>query len=727
MQGSALIRGADGKMRALHVGDIVERGDVILTTQNGIVEMKPEAGPNVAATPGANDIDRVITGLNEDNPATAPAATLAGDGAGDLSPGLRVDRVVEVASASALTQSAGIATGPLPFTGTNSIDQTSTSVLSAGSSVVSAVEEGPSVNLGLPAPSGAAAGAVVTVTQVPAIGEVHKADGSIVGAGTVLAVTDLPGLQYVPPADYNSSANVGDFEYTVSSGGVTASGSASIDLSAVNDAPVATDAAASGLEDATLPISLGGQDVDGNVASVTVTAIPGGSTVLLADGVTPVVVGQALTPAAAAGLLFKPAPDFNGDTAITFTVTDDAGAVSAPASVALNVIAVDDAPLALADVATTLEDSPISGNVLVNDSDVDGPALSVSSFGVAGSQYAAGASAVLPGLGVFTIAADGSYSFTPVPNYSGAVPVVTYTATDGTSSASTTLSLSVTAVNDAPVAADDLASTPINTPITITVLANDSDAEGDALSVSNAVLADPTQGTLTVNANGTLSFTPASNFAGTASISYTVTDSQGGSSSASVTVNVGNNTPPTGADSAHALAEDGSYVVQSGDFGFADADAGQTLSNVRIDALPAAGALLLNGSAVLAGQVISAANLDAGNLVFVPAADASGAPYASFSFSVQDSAGAFDAAPNTLTLNVTPVNDAPVAVADNASALEAGGLNNEIPGVNPSGNVLANDTDVDSGDTQAVSAVVGAAAGTVGGVTAGAFGTLVLN
>ena len=142
MQGSALIRGADGKMRALHVGDIVERGDVILTTQNGIVEMKPEAGPNVAATPVANDIDRVITGLNEDNPATATAATLAGDGAGDLSPGLRVDRVVELASASALTQSSGIATGPLPFAGTNTINQTTTPVLTAGSSLTAHRYEG---------------------------------------------------------------------------------------------------------------------------------------------------------------------------------------------------------------------------------------------------------------------------------------------------------------------------------------------------------------------------------------------------------------------------------------------------------------------------------------------------------------------------------------------------------------------------------------------------------
>jgi len=123
--------------------------------------------------------------------------------------------------------------------------------------------------------------------------------------------------------------------------------------------------------------------------------------------------------------------------------------------------------------------------------------------------------------------------------------------------------------------------------------------------------------------------------------------------------------------------------------------------------------------AVAAGAVISAADVAAGHLVFVPVADANGTPYASIAFSVQDSAGAFDATPNTVTLNVTPVNDAPVATADTATTPE------DTP---HAGNVLANDSDVD-GDTLVVA---GAFAGTTPATLAlnaiaGSYGDLTIN
>src|SRR5690606_24336164 len=104
------------------------------------------------------------------------------------------------------------------------------------------------------------------------------------------------------------------------------------------------------------------------------------------------------------------------------------------------------------------------------------------------------------------------------------------------------------------------------------------------------------------------------------------------------------------------------------DFGFSDADAGQTLAAVRIDSLPVAGTLALGGVAVVAGQLIDAAQL--AQLVFTPAADANGTGYASFTFSVQDSAGAFDAAPNTITLDVTPMGDAAVIGGDASGVVE---------------------------------------------------------
>ena len=75
------------------------------------------------------------------------------------------------------------------------------------------------------------------------------------------------------------------------------------------------------------------------------------------------------------------------------------------------------------------EDIPVSGNVLPNDSDVDGDPLSVTQFTIAGDPavYTAGDTATIPGVGTLTIGADGAYTFTPDLNYNGPVPVATYT------------------------------------------------------------------------------------------------------------------------------------------------------------------------------------------------------------------------------------------------------------------------------------------------------------
>ena len=573
--GTAHMRGADGKMHLLKLGDLVHQGDVILTTQNGIVQLDSDASAPLPAsvakatqTAQPDDIDRVINALNTDP--TAQDATAAGvtggDGAGDLSPGLRVDRIAESITPASTAPNGtddGLSARPVASgVTTNEIPPQNvvTPVIGADSNIINATEEGATVNLGLTPPTGTTAAAVITVTDVPAIGQLQKADGSVVVAGTVISAADLIGLKYVPPADYNGTSNVGEFHYTVTEGGSSASGTVGILLAPVNDAPVAN-----------------------------------------------------------------------------------------------------------ADTATTLEDTVVSGNVLANDTDVDGPSLQVTQYTIAGVVHAAGSTTALVGIGSIVVNVDGSYTFTPAADYHGTVPVIGYTVTDGSLTSSSTLTLAITSVNDAPDAVNDLASTPINAGITIPVLANDTDRDGDTLTVTAATLANPAQGSVTVNPDGTLAFVPAANFTGTATITYTVSDGHGGTDTATVTVNVGNNTPPTGADITHTLVEDGSYTVAASDFGFADADAGQTLANIRIDSLPAAGTLLLNGAAVAAGAVVSAADIAAGHLVFVPAADGNGANYASFTFSVQDSAGAFDTTPNTLTLNVTPVTD---IVADAVAATE---------------------------------------------------------
>jgi hypothetical protein len=187
-------------------------------------------------------------------------------------------------------------------------------------------------------------------------------------------------------------------------------------------------------------------------------------------------------------------------------------------------------------------------------------------------------------------------------------------------------------------------------------------------------------------AAGNLKFTGAADAsgAGYAAFTFQVQDAGGtanggvdlDASPNTITVNVSAvNDAPAGANNTITTAEDSTYTFAAADFGFSDAAEGDTLNAVRITTLPGAGSLTLSGVAVVAGQTIAAGNLN--NLQFTPSADGNGAGYASFTFQVQDSGGTanggvdLDQSPNTTTVDVSAVNDAPV-IGQNNLSLSAG-------------------------------------------------------
>lgn len=427
VRGTAMRRGPDGKMHPLKVGDLVTTGDVILTSQDGIVQIDSPPDSTRTAKPAQGDeIDRVITGLNEGDSQAATAAGLTGGADGNLQEGLRVERISELLTPAGFFQNTVTRT-PIVLPdggGQQETPASTTPPLSAGSGAISAIEQGAQVNLGLPLPGGASPAATITINRLPAIGEIHKADGSVVTSTTVLTPADLPGLVYVPPADYVPGTPVGDFSYTVVSGTSVASGTVTVGVTAVNDAPVATPGTASGIEDGSIPVSLVGTDVDGRVTGVTVTSLPAGSTLFLADGVTAVRAGQTLTSAQAAGLLFKPAPDFSGSTGIGFTVTDDSGATSAPASIVVTVSAVNDAPVANPGGAGSgLEDQPVP--VSLGGTDVDGTVVSVTvtALPTNGVLYLQGGVTPVVAGTALTPAQAANLVFVPAPNFNGLSPI----------------------------------------------------------------------------------------------------------------------------------------------------------------------------------------------------------------------------------------------------------------------------------------------------------------
>ncbi|MBI4813450.1 MAG: DUF11 domain-containing protein, partial [Methanobacterium sp.] len=117
---------------------------------------------------------------------------------------------------------------------------------------------------------------------------------------------------------------------------------------------------------------------------------------------------------------------------------------------------VDGLPVANNDSKTTPEDTPLNGSLPF--SDPDGPAT-VFNFTVNGTTASAGSTVNIPGVGTIKINANGTYTFTPAANYNGPVPVINYTIQDGTgNNASATLTITVSPVDDVPVAVNDTAS-----------------------------------------------------------------------------------------------------------------------------------------------------------------------------------------------------------------------------------------------------------------------------
>ena len=371
-----------------------------------------------------------------------------------------------------------------------------------------------------------AAGGSVTVDVAANDGDPDLGD-LVVGASVQLSGLPANGSATVNPdgtivyTPANAFLGTDSFSYTIRDGFGLLSNVAVVSINVLdggaNTAPAAADDAIATGEDTpvTLNLTANDSDAEGN---------------LLAGGITFVTspVNGTLRLGAGGNVTYTPAANFNGVNSFTYTVRDSLGLVSAAATVTITVNAVNDAPLAAADSATTSEDAPVTFSVTANDLDVDGAVLANSVQIV--SQPANGQVSTSP---------DGTVTYTPTLDFFG-VDSFTYTVSDGTAvSAPATATVTVNSVNDAPTAVNDVATIPAAVPITINVAGNDLDLDGTINAATVAITSQPQNGSVTVSPAGTVSYASNAGFNGVDSFSYTVRDNNGAvSAPATVSVSV---------------------------------------------------------------------------------------------------------------------------------------------------------------------------------------------
>ncbi|MDP4145917.1 MAG: Ig-like domain-containing protein [Bacillota bacterium] len=591
----------------------------------------------------------------------------------------------------------------------------------------------------------------VKITSLPANGQL-KLNGIPVNVNQEIPVSNLAGLTFTPNADWNGNTS---FSWNGSSGTIYSANDAyvNIGIAAVNDAPVATPESLTVDEDNTLNGSLKVSDVEGDPLTYTVLQQPLHGTLIVNPNGT---------------YTYTPYANYNGPDSFTFKA-NDGQLDSNIATVNIAVNPVNDAPVASASSETTDEDKPLSGNLHVTDIDSSTLTYSV----VQG-----------PTNGTVTINPDGTYTYTPNPNYNGS-DSFTFKANDGQADSNiATVSINVNAINDPPVATSDNVTTDEDKPLTGKLKVTDV----DSTTLTYTVVQGPSNGTLSVNPDGTYTYTPNANYNGTDSFTFKANDGQADSSVATVniTVNPINDAPVAASDNKqvdedetlsgnlHAtdidstnltytvvqgpsngtvtINSDGSYTYTpnanyngtdsftfkandgqadsnvatvnitvnsvndipvvyninkngtedtvltftAADFSSEFEDVDGSLQGVRITSLPLDGTLRLNGEAVHVGDEIPSAALS--GLTFTPDANWNG--NTSFGWSGSDGT-AYAVLGAKVNLAIAPVNDAPVASASSETTDEDKPLNGDL-----------HITDIDS-STLTYSVVQGPSNGTV--------------
>ncbi|OBS95684.1 polymer-forming cytoskeletal family protein [Vibrio tasmaniensis] len=453
-------------------------------------------------------------------------------------------------------------------------------------------------------------------------GEVSLDSVSYSGADGILVQNEDGSVTFAPNENFNGDINL---DVTViDDDGATAQTTAGIEVIAVNDAPVAGNVAYSVDEDGSITLSqeqllANASDVDGDALTANNLSAGDNATVTANDD---------------GSFTITPDADFNGDIDLSFDVSD--GLETVQAGVDLTVNPVNDLPTAADQSFTVEEDGTLvftDADLLAGAADIDGDDLSITDVSYTGAE------------GVFTDNGDGTYSFAPNENFNGDVNLG-FTVSDGTETVDANIDVTVTDVNDAPVAGST--SYQMNEDGTITIspeqlIANSSDVDGEVSLES--VTYTGSDGELVQNDDGSVTFTPSENFNGDISLDVVVTDDDGATATTTAGIEVlAVNDGPESEDVKLTTAEDSTILITQ-DMLLAQAtDIDNTADELSASGLqidPSLGELLDN---------------EDGTWSFTPNENFNGD--VPMTFNVSDGQETISVDGN---IDVTPVNDAPEA------------------------------------------------------------------
>ncbi|MEZ8842802.1 tandem-95 repeat protein [Vibrio splendidus] len=481
-------------------------------------------------------------------------------------------------------------------------------------------------------------------------GDVSVSDVSYSGADGIFTDNGDGTYSFAPNENFNGNVSL---DVTVADEeGATAETTAGIEVIAVNDAPVSGDLAYSVDEDGSITLSqeqllAQASDVDGDDLTAANLIAGDNATVTANDD---------------GSFTITPDADFNGDIDLSFDLSDGTETVVATADLTVN--PVNDIAV-VEDVAYTIEEDGsltfTDEQLLAGASDIDGDELSVADVSYTGAE------------GVFTDNGDGTYTFAPNENFNGDVSL-DFSVSDGTETVDANIDVTVTDVNDAPVAG--ATSYQMNEDGTITLspaqlIANSSDVDGevslDSVSYSGA------DGILVQNEDGSVTFAPNENFNGDINLDVTVIDDDGATAQTTAGIEViAVNDAPVAGNVAYSVDEDGSITLSQEQL-LANA------SDVDGDALTA--------SNLSAGDNATVTANEDGSFTITPDADFNGD--IDLSFDVSDGLETVQAG---VDLTVNPVNDLPTAEDQNFTVEEDGTL------VFTDADLLAGAADIDGDD-----------------------------